>query len=283
MAYSGITSLFNLRANGQAIAEALALIKRERRLLMALSRAELSERYAGEVFGLLWAIGQPLFMAGLYVVIFTFVFRAKIGGTLDLPLDYTAYILSGLISWLGFQDAMTRSSTVLISSAQIIKQGVYRSELMPVKIIVTSLISQAVMLVVLIAYVLFNNGALHLTYLLLPVLVGLQLLAMIGVGFLLSAVTVFFRDMKDFITLFVMAGPFLIPAFFLPEWVPDALMPVLYANPFSYMVWCYQDALYYGRIDHPWAWFMFTALSFSIFALGYRTFRKLQPLFGNVL
>jgi lipopolysaccharide transport system permease protein len=58
---------------------------------------------------------------------------------------------------------------------------------------------------------------------------------------------------------------------------------VLYLNPFSYLVWCYQDALYFGRFEHPAAWFVCPTICAVSFVVGYRTFRKLKPLFGNML
>ena len=57
----------------------------------------------------------------------------------------------------------------------------------------------------------------------------------------------------------------------------------LYFNPFSYMVWCFQDAIYFGRFEHPSAWIVFPLLSALLLTLGYRAFRKLKPMFGNVL
>jgi lipopolysaccharide transport system permease protein len=65
--------------------------------------------------------------------------------------------------------------------------------------------------------------------------------------------------------------------------VPSILRPLLYINPFSYMVWCYQDALYFGRFEHWWAWPIFAGLSLAIFYVGYRVFRKLKVMFGDVL
>jgi lipopolysaccharide transport system permease protein len=59
--------------------------------------------------------------------------------------------------------------------------------------------------------------------------------------------------------------------------------PVLYLNPFSYMGWCYQDALYFGRFEHPWAWCLFAGGSLLTFVTGYRLFRWLKPHFGNAL
>jgi lipopolysaccharide transport system permease protein len=65
--------------------------------------------------------------------------------------------------------------------------------------------------------------------------------------------------------------------------VPSVFKPLLYANPFSYMIWCYQDVLYFGRFAHPFAWIVFMAFSMLSLYVGYRVFKKLKPYFGNVL
>jgi len=58
---------------------------------------------------------------------------------------------------------------------------------------------------------------------------------------------------------------------------------LIYANPFSAMVWCYQDAVYHGSFQHPWAWLAFPLLSVGTFIIGYRVMRRLKPMMGNVL
>ena len=109
-----------------------------------------------------------------------------------------------------------------------------------------------------------------------------QAMAMIGVSFVFCSVGVYFRDIKDFVQVFCVMGMYLMPIFFLPTMVPWMFRPFLYLNPFSYMIWCYQDVCYFGRFEHPWAWGAFVLMSFGIFYLGYRVFRKLKIMFGNV-
>ena len=106
---------------------------------------------------------------------------------------------------------------------------------------------------------------------------------MIGVAFALAAVGAFLRDLKEIIQLTVTAGIYVSPIFYLPDWVPSPFRPLLYANPFSYMVWCFQDVLYFGRFEHPWAWLVFTVGSVLSLAAGYCLFRRLRPFFGGVL
>jgi len=267
----------------QAFTEIVKLLTRHSDLTWEMARRELSDRYAGQAFGFLWAIVHPVFMIGLYVFIFAFVFKMKIGGTVEMPLDYTTYLLSGLVAWMGCQEAMIKSCTAITGHAALVKQVVFPLEILPVKGVLAALFPQSVSLAILILYVLATHGSLPVTYLLIPVLLGFQVMGMIGVSYLLAPIGAYFRDIKDFVQLFSLAGVYLMPVFYLPTWVPELFKPLLYLNPFSYLIWCYQDALYFGRLEHPWAWVVTGTLSVMVFILGYRAFRKLKPLLGNVL
>jgi lipopolysaccharide transport system permease protein len=278
-----LLSALSIRGNLQAFRELVWLLTQYRQLTVEMAKREIVDRYAGQLFGAFWAIGHPLTLILVFIFIFGVVFKMKIGGTVDMPLDYTTYLLSGLIPWLAFAESMSKASTVIISSSSLVKQVVFPIEVLPVKGVIASLVTQCVFLVLLTAYVLVKEHFLLWTYALLPVLVFFQALAMIGVSYILSAIGVYFRDVKDFVQVFTTVGVYLMPIFYLPESVPKVFRPVLYINPFSYLTWCYQDALYFGRFVHGWSWLIFGAMSLAVFVIGYRVFRKLKVMFGNVL
>ena len=148
---------------------------------------------------------------------------------------------------------------------------------------VTASVIWVIGVTVIALYTLFEYGALPWTYLLLPVAAAFHLLAIIGIAFFLSAVTVFFRDTQDFVTVFASAGVYIVPIVYLPQWVPEIFRPLIFLNPFSYLIWMYQDVLYFGRILHPAAWVVSGLGGLLVFAFGYRVFRRLKPLFGNAL
>lgn len=266
-----------------AFKELFGLLTKHRELIVEMARRELSERYAGQMFGMVWSLVHPIFMMAVYVFVFVAVFKTKAGGTVEMPLDYTAYILSGLIPWMGFQESMSKNSVAITSHSNLVKQVVFPLEILPVKGVLASFFTQIVATVFLIVYVLISHGGLHITYLLLPLLFVMQFLAMVGVGFLLASIGAYFRDMKDIVQLFCLAGVYLLPIFYLPDWVPQLFKPFLVINPFSHLMWCYQDALYYGRFIHPWSWGVSFSLSLGVFVIGYRIFRTLKPGFGNML
>jgi lipopolysaccharide transport system permease protein len=261
----------------------VAHLNRHRQLLWEMARREIRDRYAGQMFGSFWAIGHPLALMGVYIVVFAYVFKLKVGGTVDMPLDYTVYLLSGLIPWLTFQESMSRGVNAVTGNSGLVKQVVFPLEVLPLKGILAALFSQLVLSVILVAYILVTHGTLPWTYALLPLLWVLQFLAMGGVCFLLSAAGTYFRDLKDLVQIFTMIGMYLMPTFYLPTWVPAGLRPILYCNPFSYMVWCFQDVCYFGRIAHPWAWPVFAGGAVLTFYVGYWVFQRLKHYFGSIL
>jgi lipopolysaccharide transport system permease protein len=276
-------SILSPALNLQAFRELFGIFRTRGVLIYELTRREISDRYAGQVFGLFWTIGHPLMVTLIYIFIFGFVFRARMGGTLDMPLDYTSYLLAGIIPWLMFQEVMGKSSMVIVSNANVVKQVIFPIEVLPIKIVLASLVTESVFLLLMSAYSLIISHGILWTYTFLPVLVFFQTIALIGVSYLFSSVGVYFRDLKDFVQVFLSVAVFIMPVLYLPESIPSVIRPILYLNPLSYIVWCYQDALYFGSFLHPWAWVIFIGGSVFIFIYGYRVFRRLKVMFGNVL
>ncbi len=265
-----------------AWSHAITVLYRNRDLVMEMTKREIGDRYAGQALGFVWSVLHPLFLMALYVFVFAVVFKTKIT-SIDMPQDYATYILSGLIPWLAMQDAMSRSCTAITASSGLVKQVVFPLEVLPVKVVLSTLFSQLVSSAVLLAYMLAQTGSLPTSVILVPLLIVLQVLFMTGIAYLLSAVGTYVRDIKDIVQLYGAAGMYLIPVVYLPGWVPAIFQPVIQANPFTYVIYCYQDALYFGRIERPWAWLAFTTLSVLAFAFGYRVFRQLKAGFGSAV
>jgi len=219
----------------------------------------------------------------LYVFIFGIVMGTRIGGTVEMPLDYTAYILAGIIPWLFSQEVMSKSAGVIIVNSSLVKQVIFPIEILPVVSVYTSSISSVIALGALGCYLLLTAQIHWVTLPLLPILIMLHIMFLAGLAFAISSISVFFRDLKDIIQIFSTAGIFLAPVIYLPQWVPAIFKPVIYINPYSYIIWCYQDVIYFGRIEHPLAWVVTVSISLLSISGGYRTFRKLKPYFGDSL
>lgn len=254
-----------------------------RRLLGEQLRRELFEQHAGHMMGSVWLIAHPVFLMLIYVFVFSFVFKAKVGGTHDMPLDYTTYILSGLIPWLTIQQALSKSCSALTQNKSLIKQVVFPLEVLAARAVIACIVPFVVMIAVLLLYHLVFTGSIPLSYVFLPVVVFGMVLWLLGIGFALSATTVFIRDVRELVTMFLTAGMFLLPVVYLPDWIPSIFQPVIYANPFSYLIWCFQDVLYFGRMEHPEAWVVMFVGGIFVYAMGARSFQAVKPYFGDAI
>lgn len=278
-----ISSMLNLSAHIQALAEAARMLYQRRQLIFAMARRDISNLYAGQVLGKFWAVGHPLFQMGVMVFVFGIVFNQKIGNTVEMPRDYTVYILAGLAGWLSLSPVLSTSAVSIVSNANLIKQFTFDARILPVKDILVSFVVWAVSVLIVMFYtvVMYHNAP--WTYILIPVVMVVHFTTAIGCAWALASISVFFRDIKDFVQMANMAMVYVLPIVYLPSWMPPTFRPLIYANPFSYMIWMYQDALYFGRIEHPLAWLVAPLFALFIFSAGYRLFRRLQPLFGSVL
>ena len=273
----------SVNSQSSSLVDLAKLYLRHRQLTWEMIKRDITDRYAGQIFGSTWAIGHPLILMAIYTFVFTFIFSSRMGSQADFPLDYTTYLLSGLIPWMSFQESMNRGTTAILANANLVKQVVFPLEILPVKGIFSSLLTQTVATLFLMTYVMIKFGHLPWTYSLLPLLIISQFLAMTGVCYILAAVGSYFRDLKDIVLVFCIVCLYGIPVFYLPSWVPGWFKPIFFLNPFSYMVWCYQDACYFGRFEHPFAWPVFFSLSFLTLFFGNRIFRSLKTYFGSIL
>ena len=135
-----------------------------------------------------------------------------------------------------------------------------------------------IFLVLLIVYVLITHYGLHsgrLSY--CPLLVMLQALAVIGVSYILAAIGTYFRRQPRFpVPVFSVIGLYLMRNFLSPRIGAGTFRPVLYPDPFSYLIWCYQDALYFGQFEHWWAWPILVAMSMGSFCQRLSPFSKIE-------
>lgn len=275
-----------VRAGRRDLWQPLELIVRNRNIILALSRSELADRYYGSLAGPVWAIGYPLFLMALYAFLFGYVFPMRIGAEGGPPHAFTVYILSGLVPWLVFAELLNKSPSLLTGNANLVKQLVFPIEVLIAKEVAVTFVSHVVLTGLLFLLVVYLWGHVPLTALMVVPLMMLQVLAMAGVAYVVSAVAVFFRDVRELVQMFTTAGLFLAPILYVPEWLQQLspkLLWILYVNPFTHLVLCYRDAIYSGGIEHPWSWLILLVGSIATFMGGHWIFSRLKPVLGDVL
>jgi lipopolysaccharide transport system permease protein len=244
---------------------------------------EIKDRYNGQIFGVFWAVFHPALIVGTFLFAFRYILKTRMGG-MDLPFGdngYSIFLISGLIPWLAIQEILNRSPSIIVSSSPMIRQIIFPLEVLPVKIVLAVIPTILVAFSLQTLYAVLVYQRIPWTYLLFFPLLSLLLVWGIGMSFLLSTIGVFFRDIKDIVQAFSFLAIYILPILFPPQALPDFAVWVFRANPLSYIIWCFQDAFYYGRFQHPWAWPCFVALSIGTFVLGASLFSRCRPIFGR--
>jgi lipopolysaccharide transport system permease protein len=262
-----------------ALSAPFETIVRHRELVSELVKRELKDRHVGQALGVVWAYGHPLLLMLIYTFLFAYVFPTRVTGS---NRDFAVSVLAGVLAWLAFQDILARASTILVSQASLVKQIVFPVEVLPVKAAIASALPYSVALVFAIGYA-WLHDTLTPMVLLLPFVIATQLAAMIGAAFLLAVLGVFFRDLRDLVTVFCSINLFAQPILYNPDALPSIMKWVFVFNPFSYQVWCWQDVLYHGRFEHPVAWIVFPLCAAASLAAGWMLFARLKHHLGDML
>jgi lipopolysaccharide transport system permease protein len=221
------------------------LLYKHRKLLFSVTINELTSRYAGSLMGFGWAILSPLLIISVYSVIYLVIFKVKTSSMSSS--DYVLYIFSGLVPFLSLSESLAFGVSSVVSNKNVLNNTVFPIDLAPAKAV---LLSQPTMLVGF-TVILLGTGFTHRlswTTLLLPIVWGLQIMGVIGLNWILSLVTVVFRDMQSLITIVIMVLMVASPIAYTPEMVSGLIKIIIYVNPFAYFVITYQRILVLGQL-----------------------------------
>jgi lipopolysaccharide transport system permease protein len=272
----------NFKANVHAGRQVAMLLRERGPLILAMTRRDIRDRYAGQALGVAWAFLSPLLIMTVYVMAFGLIFKGRIG-TGDDGSAYIAYLLAGLVPWLTLQEILSRATTAVTDQANLVKQIVFPTEILPMRIAFAAFPTLAIGLLVVIPLALWSGhwSAIGL-FVLLPVCLLCFVVLVTGLAFWLAAIGVFLRDIKDIVGFLMSVGLLLHPILYPPGAAPSWLEALFLASPFSYMIWCFREALV-ATPQPAWVWVIYPAVSFLLFATGWRAFRVLKPTFGNAL
>jgi lipopolysaccharide transport system permease protein len=259
------------------------VIRRNIGLIREMTHRDLKGGHAGHGLGSLWIYIQPIVVIGTFMLIFGVVIGTKMAVTSTFPGDYTSYILVGLTPWLLMSNALGRAPNAFSGNANLVKQVVFPIETLPVASILACFVIYIPAFTLMLLYKLFLGGGLGWLALALPLVLAMHALFCIGLTLIFSVTTPFLRDIREFVTMYTAVSMYFTPAIYLPDWVPAMVRPILYLNPFSYVVWVYQDTLFFDEMRHPFAWVVFAAMAIGFFLAGLVVFRRVKPVIGNVL
>jgi lipopolysaccharide transport system permease protein len=256
---------------------ALQLLYEYRRVLYATSITDIRARYMGTMFGSVWTVLYPFLFLTLYAFVYVAVLQIRLQQY--TPLEYVLLIFAGLIPFIGFAESLGPATTAVVSNKSLLKNTMFPVELLPVKAVFTSSVSMIVGLIGILL-VLWGRGHFVLTQLLVPLVFAVQIIFSIGLGWLLAALNVFFRDIAQTIGVIVLFLMLFSPIGYTKDMIPASMLPVMKINPLYYLIDLYRSVLIDG-IAPVTTFIWFGAGSLALFFLGYTLFMRLKPVFGE--
>jgi ABC-type polysaccharide/polyol phosphate export permease len=213
-------------------------------LLKELVKRDVQSRYAGSWLGLFWSFVQPLWMLLLYTFVFSSVLKIPAQGVRSG--SFAAFLFCGLLPWLAVQEGVMRASTSITDNAALVKKLRFPAEILVLSVVVAALVHEAIAGAIFLGALAWTGDlawrGLPLLLLAVPLQIGLTL----GLGLLLGAVHVFFRDTAQVLGMALTGWFYLTPIVYPLAYVPGPLQPWIALNPLAALVELYRQALLGG-------------------------------------
>ena len=241
----------------------------------------LSAQYARAVLGIVWLVLTPLLFLAVYFPILTYVFKANLEGA-KTPYDYALFIISGFLPWAAFSDGFSQGAAIVVSSSSIIRHAPIPPSLLPAIRVSGAFTGLFVGLLVFVPTLAAFGRFPGLRLLLLPIAFTLLYIFTLGLGWLISSVAVFVRDLLQLLPTLLMIEFFACPVIYPPN-QPGLIGAAIRWNPITPFLALFRAAL------APTAEFAWADLGFAIawaaiaLVLGRMVFRKLEDGFTDVI
>ncbi len=263
-------------------------MRRRARILWVFSWREFREQYAGSWLGPAWGLFLPIMTVLVYWWVFGVVWDLRLPEPRGAPgdgLPFIIFLLSALLPWLAFQDGVTKAAGAVVARADVVRHGAFPVAVFPAARL---LASHWVFFPLVFVFALYQHygGGYPLTvgaWLALPLLLALQFAFSLGLSLLLSALSVYVRDISYLLGVITMAMFFTSPILYPLEQVPERLRAWMWLNPFTPYAEGYHQVLIEGRWPDPVVWITALVTALVAMLVGRWVFNQLRAGFADVL
>lgn len=250
-------------------------------LTFELVKRDVKGRYVGSSLGFFWSFLQPLLQLILFTFVFSYVLKISLLGERGVE-NFAFFLFAGLLPWMGIQEMLIRSTTVINEQAPLIKKLAFPPELLIISIFGSALVHQFIASFIFII-ILMVTGKIFFSFLFLPVLMLSELIFISGFCFFFSALNPFFKDTYQAVSYISMIWFYGSPIVYPLSLVPLKLKKILLLNPLSYLIEAYRDILLRGKLPVLNFYLFIPFLGIIILFLGYHFFKKLKREFSDLI
>ena len=254
------------------VVNALVAMKKYKFLIRQLVSRDFKTKYKRSLLGVFWSFLNPLLTMMVLYIVFSNLFRFDIS-------HYPAYLIIGITFYNFFSESTNMALNSIIGNAGLITKVYVPKYIYPLTRVLSSLVNLLISLIPLLLVTMFSGIVPTKAYLLLPF--GLVCLSVfcLGVGMLLAAAMVFFRDVQFLWGVLSMIWMYLTPIFYPPNILPQNIAWVLNVNPLYYFITFARTCLMDGISPEPVVYVQCALMALGTLLVGAAVFRKAQDRF----
>ncbi|MCA0315961.1 MAG: ABC transporter permease [Candidatus Melainabacteria bacterium] len=253
-----------------------------RHILRMMVQRDSLGKYKGSLLGMLWPLINPLGHLLLYTFLFCLVLNVKFNETGGVG-NFALYLMTGLLPWGAFSEALSRSSTIVLEYPNFVKRVVFPLPILPLVTVLSPLVTETMAFTMLIAAVVVTTQKLHATVAYLPLIAFSQLLLTAGITWVLASLGVYIRDIKHMMALALAAWMYATPIVYPASRLPSQFQFLLWINPMAGIITDYRRVVLEG-LPPDWSHYAcYTTLGVIVFYLGFKFFDKTKKSFADVM
>jgi ABC-type polysaccharide/polyol phosphate export permease len=250
---------------------------RGRELVRTLAERDFRVRYKQAVLGVAWAVLTPLALMVVFTVFFQRVAKVDTGGA---PYALFAYL--GLLPWTFFSTSAAQGGQSLVLNNQLLNKVYCPREVFPMASTVVAAIDTSIAVLVLGLLFVVTGFVPKATSVWVPVLLFVQVAFTFGVTLIISAVLVFFRDLRHALPVILQLGLFATPVAYGMDVVPESMQVVYSAlNPLAPVIDGYRRTILWGLAPD---WHLLgpgAVVAVALLVAGYAMFKRMEPGFAD--
>lgn len=263
---------FAAETSNSSRAKKMSEFQHNRFVLNSLVSKDFKLKYRRSTLGILWSVLNPLLMMMVLAAVFSFMFRFQIE---NFPL----YLILGTILFNLMANSTSVAMTSIIDAAPLIKKIRVEKMIFPLEKVIFEVVNFAISLIAVVLVMLYYQIIPTMNLFFLPFLIVYVTLFSLGIGLLLSALAVFFRDIIHLWGVIITAWTYATPLFYPVEMLDGWMQTVMQFNPMYHYVTYFRDIAMWNT--NPGGKENLICLGFAVitFLVGFAVFRKTEQKF----
>jgi lipopolysaccharide transport system permease protein len=253
----------------------------KRYVIYELTKRDFSAQYINNIFGLSWAVLDPL----CFLLILWFIFGIGFRSGKNMEVPFITYLVTGLVSFNYFAASLPQATNAISQYSFLVKKIKFRLSLLPVIKIISALVIHLIVLGITLFILIMNGIRPSWFWLQVFYYLAAATLLILGISWATAAARVFLPDISNILAIIIRFMLYLTPIFWDIKRFPPEYRFILKFNPLYYIVEGYRNSLLFHKYfwESPLQTIYFWGVTAGFLILGITVFRRLKPHFADVV